>query len=79
VADRWAECRRIEGEIAGRITECDRLLLRPWSWRRRARLRRELPGLLADLDAAIDEAAAQRPRRSREDILSRGAIRYEAS
>jgi len=67
--DRWAECRRLEGEIAARIVERGRLELRLWRWRRYAQLGRELEDLFADLNAAIEKAAAQSPRSSRNDVF----------
>jgi hypothetical protein len=78
VADRWAECREIEGWIAARIVEQGRMMLRPWRWRRRRELRHELSELFAALDAAIDKAEAQGPRRTRRDAFRRAtAVRYE--
>jgi len=69
--------RGIEGQIAARIAEQGRLMLRPWRWQRRRELRHELRELFAALDAAIDKAAAQGPRRSQKDAFRRAvSVRY---
>ena len=54
------------------------MMLRPWRWRRRRELRRELSELFAALDAAIGKAEVQGPRRTQKDAFRRAAaIRYE--
>lgn len=71
MADRWAEVREIENQIAARIVDDD--LLRPWL-RRCWRLRRELRELFAALETAFAKAEAQGPRKA----FMRGlGVRYD--
>ncbi len=78
MADRWAEVRGIEDQIAALVAEYDRGLFLPWRMRRRRQIRRELRRLLPVMEAAFAEAAEAVPRKGRKDAFGRAvSVRYE--
>lgn len=78
MTDRWAELRGIEGQLAARIVEHNRLMLRPWRWPRCRQLRREMSELVTAMDDAFVKAGAQRPRRSQKDAFRHAlGVRYD--